>query len=227
MDRDTTTRKGSHEKILKRLQSGSIDILIGTQMIAKGHDFPGVTFVGVVSADVSLDLPDFRAAERTFHLLTQVAGRAGRGPRPGNVIVQTLHPDHYCIQAAQRHDYTCFYDQEIAFRKELNYPPFSRMINLRVIGTHEADCKKVGVAIAERARTLLETQEYADRIQILGPSAAPLARLRGQYRFHLFIKATRTRLLHAFTQDLLKILGPVLSRKAVRVQVDVDPVQVL
>jgi primosomal protein N' (replication factor Y) len=227
MDRDTTHRKGSHERILTEFRDGNIDILIGTQMIAKGHDIPEVTFVGVVFADVSLDLPDFRAAERTFNLLTQVAGRAGRGVWPGRVLIQTFHPDHYCVQAAQRHDFGHFYSHEIVFRKELNYPPFSKLINLMISGTHEADSRQAATALGERARTLLATQkDYRDRIQVVGPSAAPLARLRGRYRFHLFVKSPSARHLHHFTRNLLTAASPVISGKAIRVQVDVDPLQV-
>lgn len=229
MDRDTTRRKGSHETILAGFRQGEIDVLIGTQMIAKGHDIPGVTCVGVISADVSLDLPDFRAAERTFHLLTQVAGRAGRGQWPGKVFIQTLHPENYCIRAVEHHDYKLFYSREIAFRKELSYPPFSRMINIRVSGTREDQAREAAMRVADVGRNILEKhpERYSGSIQVLGPASAPLARLRGQYRFQCFFKGSRARSLHLFTKDLLGDLQPVLSGKGVRVDVDVDPVQVL
>jgi primosomal protein N' (replication factor Y) len=136
LDRDTTRRRGSLEQILMEFSSGGIDLLVGTQMIAKGHDFHNVTLVGVVSVDVGLALPDFRAAERTFQLLTQVAGRAGRGDRPGRVIIQTYHPDHYSLVCAKEQDYEEFYRREIVFRKTMHYPPFSALINVLI---HDKD----------------------------------------------------------------------------------------
>jgi primosomal protein N'' len=154
MDSDTTAKKGVYEKLLKALDTGDIDILIGTQMITKGHDFPNVTLVGVVSADMSLNIPDFRAAERTFQIITQVSGRSGRGNSPGRVVVQTFSPEHYAIKRAREHDYPGFYGDEIALRRELDYPPFSRMVNLRISGNkkrqrsrkgqkHRSSCQKV------------------------------------------------------------------------------------
>ncbi len=144
MDRDTTSRRHSHQQILKGLESGKIDILVGTQMIVKGHDFPNVTFVGVVSADTSLHFPDFRSSERTFQLLTQVAGRAGRGEVFGEVVIQTFNPDHYSILRAKDHDFIGFYQEEIQFRKALDYPPFSRFINFRLVGNSEKRTKADG-----------------------------------------------------------------------------------
>ncbi len=229
MDRDTTRRRGSHEEILRRFRQGEIDVLIGTQMIAKGHDIPTVTCVGVLAADVSLDLPDFRAAERTFQLLTQVAGRAGRGPWPGKVFIQTLHPDSYCIKAVKEQDYKLFYSQEIAFRKELLYPPYSRMVLIRVRGAHEGKTREVAKAIAQEGRKLVSrhADRYLGSIQILGPSSAPLARLRGQYRFHCVIKGTRPKLLNLFIKEFLNLVQSTCSDRAVRIDVDVDPLQVL
>ena len=138
MDRDSTKGKGGHARVLKALEDGSVDILIGTQMIAKGHDFPGVTLVGVVSADASLNLPDFRSAERTFQLVTQVMGRAGRGDKPGRVLVQTLAPEHYALTYAVAHDFEGFYPQEIAFREEVGYPPFAHLAALTLSGVAPA-----------------------------------------------------------------------------------------
>jgi primosomal protein N' (replication factor Y) len=143
MDRDTTSRKHSHQQILKSLESGKIDILVGTQMIVKGHDFPNVTFVGVVSADTSLHFPDFRSSERTFQLLTQVAGRAGRGEVFGEVVIQTYNPDHYSILKAKDHDFIGFYLEENQFRQALDYPPFSRLVNFRLVGNSEKRTKAV------------------------------------------------------------------------------------
>ncbi|HOK55242.1 MAG TPA: primosomal protein N', partial [Armatimonadota bacterium] len=142
MDKDTTTRKGSHGSILDIFRKREADILVGTQMIAKGLDFPGVTLVGVISADTSLNLPDFRAGERTFQLLSQVAGRAGRGADPGEVIIQTFNPDHYAITTAAAHDYEGFYEQEIALRAESGYPPFSSMVNLVASDENEAEARR-------------------------------------------------------------------------------------
>ena len=134
MDRDTMTRKGSIVKLLKDLKHRHIDILVGTQMVVKGHDFPGITLVGVICADLSLNFPDFRAGEQTFQLLAQVAGRAGRGDQPGKVILQTFNPDHFSILAAKDQDFLAFFDREIGFRKSLGYPPLTRMIALRISG---------------------------------------------------------------------------------------------
>ena len=134
MDRDTTSGRGGHARVLKGVEDGSIDILVGTQMIAKGHDFPGVTLVGVISADATLNLPDFRSAERTFQLITQVMGRAGRGDAPGKVLIQTLNPDHYAVSRAAAHDFAGFYQEELEFRREAWYPPFAHLASLSAVG---------------------------------------------------------------------------------------------
>src|SRR6185369_3898468 len=143
MDRDTTRRKGSQEALLRAWSTGSLDVLIGTQMITKGHDVAGVTLVGVVHADASLNFPDFRAAERTFQLLAQVAGRAGRGERPGQVVVQTLQPEHYSLRAAAEHDYESFAEAELAVRREADYPPFTRLILIRIEGEALAAVERI------------------------------------------------------------------------------------
>ncbi len=184
MDRDTTTKKGAHSKMIRAFRAGEADILIGTQMVAKGLDFPNVTLVGVVSADTAINMPDFRAGERTFQLLTQVAGRAGRGNKPGEVIIQTFNPDHYAVQAAMRHDYAAFYAQEIAFRKELRYPPFSRFVNILCTDENEARAAaKAAVLAAALACTC------GPEVELLGPSPAPIVRLKNQYRFHVALRA--------------------------------------
>jgi primosomal protein N' (replication factor Y) len=228
MDRDTTRRKGAHDKILNRFRGEELDILIGTQMIAKGHDIPEITLVGVVLADVSLDLPDFRASERTLQLLMQVAGRAGRGKWPGQVLIQSYHPDHACIEFACLHDFKRFYEQEIATRKELDYPPFCRMVNLRVIGKNEEATQKAARRMGDMAREIREqnTALYRD-IEILGPSPAPLARLRDRYRFHCFLKGKTPRTLLPFTRKILANRKKFLPSTSVQLEVDVDPVQVL
>jgi len=211
-----------------KFRKGELDTLIGTQMIAKGHDIPEVTLVGVILADVSLDLPDFRASERTFQLLLQVSGRAGRGPWPGEVLIQTYHPEHYSIQAVSLQDYEGFYDQELSFRKELNYPPFSRMVNLRVSGADEETARSAAHRIGEVARSILDNRpaDYPG-IEILGPSQAPLGRLRGRFRHHCFLRGNPPRLLLAFTREIVSASKAAFSGGRVKLEGDVDPVQVL
>ena len=228
MDRDTTRRRGAHERILSRFRGEDLDILIGTQMVAKGHDIPEITLVGVVLADVSLDLPDFRASERTLQLLMQVAGRAGRGRWPGHVLVQSYHPDHYCIESACRHDYRGFYAQEIACRKELGYPPFCRMVNLRLTGKIEEATQKAALRMGEVAHLIQKERasQYRD-IEILGPSLAPLARLRDRFRYHCFLKGKTPKTLLSFTREILSRRRSFLPSPRVQLEVDVDPVQVL
>ncbi len=219
MDRDTTSRKGSHQELVSRMEAGEIDILVGTQMIAKGHDFPGVTLVGVVGADSSLNFPDFRSAERTFSLLTQVAGRAGRGERPGRVLVQTYSPDHYALSCASRHDYEEFCRMELAFREELGYPPFGHLVNLVLSGN---DGETVSRAAEALVRDLSPAASEAD---ILGPAPCPLARLRGKSRVQILLKSIHRQPL----RRLLVSLEP-LRRKlsaGVSLAVDVDPVDML
>ena len=228
MDRDTTRRKGAHEKILSRFRGEDLDILIGTQMIAKGHDIPEITLVGVVLADVSLDLPDFRASERTLQLLMQVAGRAGRGEWPGQVLIQSYHPDHACIESACLHDFKRFYEKEVAIRKELDYPPFSRMVNLRIMGKSEEATQKAARRMGELGHRIRKQNTSLYRgIEILGPSAAPLARLRDRYRFHCFLKGKAARTLLSFTREILAGRKRFLPSTGVQLEVDVDPVQVL
>ena len=181
MDSDTTRRKGSHARLLNTFREGNADILVGTQMIAKGLDFPNVSLVGVISADTSLHLPDFNSAERTFQLLTQVGGRAGRGDIPGEVIVQSFSPEHYAIQAAANHDYEGFYRQEIAFRQELGYPPFSSLIN--VVSSDPVD----GYA-ESRLREWVSGLSLPESVDMLGPAEAPLSKLKGLYRWHVVFK---------------------------------------
>jgi primosomal protein N' (replication factor Y) len=188
-DSDVTKQRYSHEEILGKFRSHQADILIGTQMIAKGLDFPLVTLVGVVNADTSLNLPDFRAGERTFQLLSQVAGRAGRGVRGGRVIIQTYSPENYTIQAAAKHDYTLFYEQEIAYRRRLNNPPFSRLICLTYTHTNDNRCREE----AERMKHILdagkEAQGIAD-LSTIGPAPAFINRLRGRFRWQLILRGT-------------------------------------
>ena len=185
MDRDTTTRKGSHLRLIEAMSAGEIDVLIGTQMIAKGHDFPKVTLVGVLNADAPLNLPDFRCAERVFALLSQVAGRAGRGDRPGRVLIQTYAPDHYALEHVVGHDYAGFSGFELAQRESLNYPPFGYMANLIFSGN---DLGQVEVAAAAIQAGLSSCNSP---VEILGPAPCLLSRLRGKYRMQILLKASR------------------------------------
>ncbi len=220
LDRDAVRRKGALDTLLQRFSRGDIDVLVGTQMIAKGHDFPGVTLVGVVSADVGLGIADFRASERTFQLLTQVAGRAGRGDQPGEAIVQTLNPHHYSVQLACRQDYSAFYEREIRFRRTMRYPPLVSLVNAivraRTFSAAIDDADDVG----RRVR-----QQTGDRrdVRVLGPAPAPLGRLRGDYRAQLLLKGVNRKRLR---ETLLAALAarPDLQK---RVVVDVDPLNVL
>lgn len=219
MDADTTTRKESYAELLGAFRAGEIDILLGTQMIAKGLDFPNVTLVGVVNADMGLHLPDFRAGERTFQLLTQVAGRAGRGDVAGEVIVQTFTPFHPAIQAARRLDYDGFFDQEIEFRKELGYPPFAHVICLTLRGTDEAAVQRVGERIMEKVRPA-----WGREVVSSGPVAAPLARIKGQYRYQCVFRSRRTRTV---TAPLRKVLAETKWPRNVRYALDVDALSLL
>ncbi|HXG50135.1 MAG TPA: primosomal protein N' [candidate division Zixibacteria bacterium] len=225
MDRDTTGRRGSHERLIRSWESGEIDILIGTQMITKGHDVTGVTLVAALLADLSLNLPDFRAAERTFQLLSQVAGRAGRGDDPGTVIVQTYAPDHYAIEHLVGHDYKGFFDAELEFRRELNYPPFCRLVQLRLDGPR-AD------AVEAKARELRrQLDDFRRRrpglrgqIEILGPAPAPIGRLRGRYRWQLLLKGKQPSSVLELAGLAPQVLG---SSRSVRLHIDVDPYNML
>src|SRR3954471_16450718 len=218
VDRDTIRRRGTIAALLRRFAAGELDVLVGTQMIAKGHDFPRVTLVGVINADVGLGLADFRAAERTFQLLTQVAGRAGRGDVAGEAIVQTLHPGHYSIRHACRQDYASFYADEVHFRQSMRYPPTVALINVIVKAKSRSQAIDDAGEIAAAMRI-----PGLDAYRILGPAPAPLGRLKGEHRSQLFIKARqRTEMRKA----LLTVLDarPELKRRTI---VDVDPMSVL
>jgi primosomal protein N' (replication factor Y) len=182
LDRDTASRRGHTEKVLRQLRAGEIDVLIGTQMVAKGHDFPGVRVVGVVAADVGLHMPDFRAAERTFQLLTQVAGRAGRDTAPGRVVVQTFVPQHYAVRPVRDHDYESFYLEELSHRAALGFPPFGRLAHVLVSSEDQTRAQAAADALASVAAAA------SDACERLGPAPAPLARLRGRHRIQLLLK---------------------------------------
>jgi primosomal protein N' (replication factor Y) len=219
LDRDAIRRKGALTEILSRFRAGDIDVLVGTQMIAKGHDFPRVTLVGVVSADVGLGLADFRASERTFQLLTQVVGRAGRGDEPGEAIVQTIYPDHYSIQLARHQDYCAFFERELKFRQQMRYPPFQSLVNTIVRSRTFAGAMDDAADVARRVR------EGADAagVRVLGPAPAPLGKLRGEYRAQLLTKGSNRTRMRVLLQSAIAA-RPDLDR---RITVDVDPVSVL
>jgi primosomal protein N' (replication factor Y) len=224
MDRDTTGKKGSIVKLLRALGRREIDILVGTQMVAKGHDFPNITLVGIVCADLSLSFPDFRAGERTFQLMAQVAGRAGRGDRPGRVVLQTYNPDHFCIQAARDQDFRAFYRQEIESRKSLGYPPFSRMVQVRFSGPEAAAVAEKAKEVGRRLRTIADSRRYS--AQVLGPIESPLSKIAGRHRWQLLVKDNGASTLRRILRDLLASEDRHHRRK-VRMTVDVDPVSLL
>jgi primosomal protein N' (replication factor Y) len=222
MDTDSMQRRGSHERALSAFRSGDVRILLGTQMIAKGLDFPNVTLVGVINADIALHLPDFRAAERTFQLVTQVAGRTGRGERGGCVLVQTFDPDHPAIQAAVRHDYDGFAQSELPSRAEHRYPPFSSMVRLIVRGPAEKQAFDFAGQLADRIRDVFGPCGAESRI--LGPAPAPLAKLRGNYRFQIQAQGPDGNTLRSCVRQA--ITGQK-SPADVQWIVDVDPVDMM
>jgi primosomal protein N' (replication factor Y) len=219
MDRDTTTRKGAHQKLVEKMMQGEIDILIGTQMIAKGHDFPGVALVGVLGADSLLNFPDFRAAERSFTLLTQVAGRAGRATGGGEVLIQTYNPLHYSLTCAAEQNYADFYQLELPFRQELGYPPCGHLVNLVFAGINPALVKQQAEALVA---ALLPA---AGSVEVLGPSPCPLSRLRGKSRYQVLLKGSeRTAIRKAVneTEAFIKIIA-----RGVGLSIDIDPIDML
>lgn len=224
MDRDTTTRKGSLFQILKGIRNHDIDIIVGTQLVAKGHDFPDITLVGIICADLSLSFPDFRAGERTFQLLAQVAGRAGRGDVPGRVVLQTYNPQHFSILAAKAQDFKTFYEQEIVFRKELNYPPFARIIQFQISGKDKIKTEKVASMLGDTCRRLHKgSKSFVRSVEILGPIASPLAKIAKKYRWQILLKGLGVRPLHEFVHQVMDNCRPLLNNRNVKVTVDVDP----
>jgi primosomal protein N' (replication factor Y) len=220
IDRDAIRRRGALGSLLMQFRRRDLDILVGTQMVAKGHDFPGVTLVGVISADVGLGIADFRAAERTFQLLTQVAGRAGRGEQRGEAIVQTLYPDHYSIQLARRQDYPAFFERELQFRRAMRYPPTVSLINAVVRAKTFRGAMADAAAVAARLRP---ADGSPAPFRVLGPAPAPLGRLRGDYRVQLFLKGRNRRQMRVALMSALAS-RPDVARRTI---VDVDPLNVL
>lgn len=230
MDKDTTQKKLSHYRIIKQMEEKKIDVLLGTQMVAKGHDFPDVTLSAVISGDIALNMPDFRSAERALQLFTQLAGRAGRGEVPGRAFIQTYEPEHYVFDYVRNHDYKGFYDKEIELRKELSYPPFSRL--LRIIfsfKTKDAAAKIVKV-ISGRIKKMnppsvsVAERETAGGIEILGPSPAPIEKIRNLWRWHIILKGKNAK---ALRQAASGILEKIKDFKEMKIDIDVDPINML
>jgi len=219
IDRDSVRRKGALTSLLSRFAAGDLDVLVGTQMIAKGHDFPRVTLVGVISADVGLGVADFRAGERTFQLLTQVAGRAGRGERVGEAVVQTLYPEHYSIQLACRQDYAAFFDRESAYRRGMRYPPTVALVNVVVRGRSFEDAMGTANDVVQR----LKSSAASGGFVILGPAPAPLVRLRGEHRVQFFLKGGK----RADMRNAIKAMLTEMPDARRRMTIDVDPLNVL
>jgi primosomal protein N' (replication factor Y) len=221
IDRDTMKRLRDFDRVLGGFRSGELDILVGTQMIAKGHDFPMVTLVGVLAADAALSLPDFRAAERTFQLLTQVAGRSGRGERPGEVIIQSYVPDHYAFQLACTQRFEDFYARESRYRKAMFYPPFTALAAIVITDRDRERAASESRAVADFLDTV-----RTDSVRILGPAPAPLERVKRLHRFQLLVKSMSRSTLHGILKALRQYLE---GRKmgATRVSIDVDPASLL
>ncbi len=224
MDSDTMKRPGSHARVLKAFRNGQIHVLLGTQMIAKGLDFPNVTLVGVVNADVGLHFPDFRAGERTFQLLSQVAGRTGRGPRGGRVLVQTFNPEQPCIALAATHNYLRFAEQELAQRRAHNYPPYQRLARVILRGHDQAQVADFSERVAAMFQEAKSRLPAASEVRLLGPAEAPVFRLKGYFRFHFQVQSASPGTLHQLLRTVLPALRPPTG---VELTVDVDPFNML
>jgi primosomal protein N' (replication factor Y) len=222
LDRDVASGAKA-DPILQRMRDGQIDILVGTQMVTKGHDLPNVTLVGVINADAALSIPDYRSAERAFQMLVQVAGRAGRADRAGTVLVQTRDPEHPAIVFAARHDVTGFLERELQDRRELGYPPYARLALVRVDAADERCAREGAASLAEAARRSPAAQ--SGEVQVLGPAPAPLAKLRGRYHYRILLRAKERRPL----RSALLFIVPVRDRMSGRPRVvfDIDPVQMM
>ncbi len=224
IDSDILTRKGEHVRLLEKFQRGEIDILVGTQMIAKGLDNPNVTLVGVISADASFNLPDFRASERGFQLLTQVAGRAGRGEFSGSVIFQTYNPDYYALASAKSQNYKEFYDTEIVAREEFDYPPFSQIIRIILSSENNFRAEKSAQEIVLRLATMIDKFGVSERLEVLGPTPCVIERINGLYRFQILIKNKLGEKGHGFISSFI---GKITMPRDIRMAVDVDPLDIL
>jgi primosomal protein N' (replication factor Y) len=225
MDVDTTSGKWAHASILDRVAQGEVDILLGTQMVAKGLDFPNITLVGVIDADTGINLPDFRASERTFQLLSQVAGRAGRGARGGEVLIQTRMPDHHSVQFALRHDYVGFARRELDERREPVYPPFISLANVIVSGDDEQKTAEACINAAEWVKRLFERARLRD-VELVGPAPAPINKIKDRWRWHMLIKTSRASMLTKVARYIAERC-PTAKDPNVRLVVDRDPVALL
>jgi len=223
MDSDTSSLRGARARMLAELRAGEIDILVGTQMITKGFDFPGVTLAAVVNADMALNMPDFRSAERTFQLLTQIAGRAGRGERPGRVIIQTYAPNHYSIRAARDQDYARFMRRELELRRDLMYPPFARLAMVRIEGAEPQIVRRMAEAVAKS----LVKDTTPEGIRVLGPAPAPIERIKQRYRWQVMIKSRELKPMRAAIAAMRAEVGPSADRDDIYLAIDIDPVRML
>ena len=226
LDRDTTRRRGALRSTLLAFSKREVDVLVGTQMLAKGHDFPAVTLVGVVSADAGLNFPDFRSAERTFQLLTQVAGRAGRGTSPGRVILQSWYPDHYALQFSCAQDYAGFYEREIEFRKLMGYPPFQNLTQVLVSDADEGTAARAAGAIAAALKQRASSEPGERKPRVLGPAAAPIEKLRGLHRIQILLKTDPGIRVAPILEDCFAVLE---KQRVVagRIHIDIDPLSLL
>jgi len=222
MDRDSVRGRNAYDELLGRVDRREVDILLGTQMVAKGHDFPAVTLVGVTDADVGLNLPDFRSAEKTFQLITQAAGRAGRGAVAGEVLIQTLNPGHYALRHSRTHDYEGFYEEEIGYRTELGYPPIRRLVKIEMKSSREKLAADAALAARDRIRHLLRGKETA----LLGPAAAPIAKVRGKYRWQMLLLSPKREVIRKLASEARSVVEERFGR-TVQVIVDVDPVNLM
>jgi primosomal protein N' (replication factor Y) (superfamily II helicase) len=223
MDSDTSGRQGTRARILAALRANQIDLLVGTQMITKGFDFPGVTLAAVVLADLGLNLPDFRSAERTFQLLTQVAGRAGRGERAGKVVIQTFSPHHYSIRAARDQDYGRFMKRELDLRRELEYPPYARLAMVRIEGEEPRPLASIAEAVAKS----LGRDTTSAELRVLGPAPAPIERIKRRYRWQVLVKSRQLRTMRTALTRMRAEVGPSAERQHVSLVIDIDPVRML
>jgi primosomal protein N' (replication factor Y) len=223
LDSDVTRRRGAYAEVLSGMQQGEVDILVGTQMIAKGHDFPEVTLVAVPVADLSMSFPDFRASERTFQILTQVSGRAGRGDRPGKVLLQTLSPESPCIRGAAEHDYEGFMEAELAAREAMGYPPFGRMLLLRLWGSRQEQVREAADFVAGEL-----SGPMADRgVRVLGPAPSPVARVKRRFHYQVLLVMPPDFPVGEVFPGLLRPLREQARKLGARLEADVDPYQMM
>jgi len=226
MDSDTTGAKDAHRKHLAGFKGQKGGILLGTQMIAKGLDFPDVTLVGIVNADTALNLPDFRAGERTFQTMMQVGGRAGRGDSPGRVIVQTYNPENYAVQALLTGDYDTFYEQEVTLRDALDYPPFCELINIGISAADESEAAELADKTAEYLTRAIDEGRLTGVKELLGPAPAPISKLKNRHRAHIVLKTDGSAAPRSFLRDMHAKLAPSPKSGVVLIY-DVDPLSLL